>query len=378
MLSCEQFYNQLKEIGVDFFTGVPDSLLKNMCAYMSDHVSAENHIIAANEGGAVGVAIGHYLATGRLGLVYMQNSGQGNAVNPLLSLADPDVYGIPMLLMIGWRGEPGYKDEPQHVKQGKITLALLKTMGIPYAVLPDDERSVSAVLAEQVNLALTEKQPVAIVIKKGTFASYELKNSLASESALSREEAIGCVADALPQDAVIVSTTGKASRELYEDRDQKEFGHAKDFLTVGGMGHASQIALGIALAKKERPVCCLDGDGAAIMHLGSMGISAACQPENYYHMLLNNGVHDSVGGQPTIGSKIDFCAIAKALGYKATFSASSREELEDLMPVVVKEKGPVFMELQVSAGARDDLGRPKTTPSQNKNLFMEFLGAKNV
>jgi len=375
MLECDFFYNQMIENGVEFFTGVPDSLLQDVCAYLTDHTEPGSHVIAANEGGAVGLAIGHYLATGRPGLVYMQNSGQGNAVNPLMSLADSDVYGIPMLLMIGWRGEPGHKDEPQHVKQGKITLALLETMGISYAVLPEEEASAAEVLSEQVRLSLSKKQPVAVVVKKGTFVPYKLKNTPHNDYALSREEAIGCIVEALPDEAVIVSTTGKASRELYECRDRLGSGHAKDFLTVGGMGIASQIALGIALAKKERTVYCMDGDGAALMHLGGMGIAACLGLENFRHILLNNGVHDSVGGQPTIGFQIDFCAIAKAMGYRKTFIATSRKELDALMPVFVKEQGPVFLELRVSLGARDDLGRPKTAPAQNKADFMEFLHA---
>lgn len=378
MLDCGFFYEQLKISGISFFSGVPDSLLQDICAYITDHADSSSHIIAANEGGAVALAIGHYLATGSPGLVYMQNSGQGNVINPLMSLADNDVYGIPMVLVIGWRGEPGYKDEPQHVKQGKITLSLLETMGISYKVLPDEETSAAAVLAEQVRLTLEKKQPTAVIVRKGTFAAYKLKNTTQNEYTLSREEAVGCVANALPDGAVIVSTTGKASRELYEYRDQIGIGHDKDFLTVGGMGHASQIALGIALAKRERAVYCLDGDGAALMHLGGMGIAARHGPENFRHILLNNGVHDSVGGQPTIGFQIDFCKIAKAMGYKATFAINSREELEAVMPVFTKEKGPVFLEVRVSAGARDDLGRPKTTPSQNKDDFMEFLRAENI
>jgi phosphonopyruvate decarboxylase len=375
MLDCDVFYNELKASGISFFSGVPDSLLQDICAYITDHADPSSHIIAANEGGAVALAIGHYLATGCPGLVYMQNSGQGNAVNPLMSLADNDVYGIPMLLMIGWRGEPGHKDEPQHVKQGQITLALLETMGIPYAVLPDEESAAAAVLTQQVCLTLGKKQPVALIIRKGTFASYALKNVPKNKYTLSREEAIGCVTDALPANAAVVSTTGKASRELYECRDRNGTGHAKDFLTVGGMGHASQIALGIALAKKDRPVYCIDGDGAALMHMGSLGIAANQNPQNFRHILLNNGVHDSVGGQPTIGFRLDFCAVAKAMGYKKTFIATSRPELKALMPVFMKEPGPVFMELRISAGARDDLGRPKTTPAQNKSDFMGFLSA---
>jgi len=373
MINCDFFYEELKKNEVDFFTGVPDSLLKDVSAYFTDHVRASSHLIAVNEGGAVGLAIGHYLATGRPGLVYMQNSGQGNAVNPLMSLADTDVCGIPMVLLVGWRGEPGCKDEPQHIKQGKITLEMFETMGIPYDVLPSEEASAAVVLEEKVRLAMSEKQPVALVVKKGTFASYKLKNTPQNEYTLSREEVICYVAGALESNAVVVSTTGKASRELYEYRERCGLGHEKDFLTVGGMGHASQIALGIALSKPERSIVCLDGDGAGLMHLGGMGIVAGQKVSNYKHVLLNNGVHDSVGGQPTLGFHVDFCAIAIAVGYLESFRATNFKELEKVLPRFLAAKGPVFLEVCVAPGDRKDLGRPTMSPSDNKNALMGFI-----
>ena len=373
MINCDFFYEELKKNEVGFFAGVPDSLLKNFCAYLTDHAPEGRHVIAANEGNAVGLAIGHYLASGLPALVYMQNSGQGNAINPIASLADPDVYGIPMVLLVGWRGEPRVQDEPQHIKQGKITLPLFEAMGIPTTIIPDDKDGAAACLEKAVFQSLEEKRPVALVVKKGLFGKYNLRTETESESSLSRERAIELVSKALPSSAVVVSTTGKPSRELYEIRDRQGQGHQFDFLTVGGMGHASQIAAGISLEQPDRTVCCLDGDGAALMQMGGMGVLASLKLENYKHVVLNNGAHDSVGGQPTVGFSVSFSAIASGCGYPSVFVVSDEDELERALPEFMAAKGPALLEVRVVLGSRDDLGRPATTPSQNKELFMGFL-----
>lgn len=356
MLGVTRFVDCLKICGVDFFTGIPDSLLKNFCAYVTDHCGA-NHVIAANEGGAVGLASGHYLATGKPALVYMQNSGQGNAVNPLASLADPDVYSIPMILLVGWRGMPGVHDEPQHVKQGKITISLFETMGIPTTVLADDECAALQQVKLAVQQAKTAKRPVALIVKKGLFGDYALQNKEPDIAGLKREDAIEGILKSLPADAVVVSTTGMISREVYETRERLGEGHARDFLTVGSMGHASQIALGIAMAQPTRPVFCLDGDGASIMQMGNMAIVGQSHCGNLTHIVLNNAAHDSVGGQPTVGGTIDLPAIAAACGYNALGH-------------------PTFRQVLVAKGARKDLGRPKEPPQVNKSLFMETLEVK--
>jgi phosphonopyruvate decarboxylase len=314
MVEVGKFVGCLKSCGSGFFTGVPDSLLKSFCAYVTD-TCGESHVIAANEGGAVGLAAGHYLATGKPALVYMQNSGQGNAVNPLASLADPDVYSIPMVLLVGWRGEPGVKDEPQHVKQGKVTLSLFETLGIPTEVLPEEESEALELTRKMVERAKSEKRPVALVVRKGLFAEYKLQNKVPDIAELKREDAIQGILSALPDDAVIVSTTGMISREVYETREGLGQDHARDFLTVGSMGHAIMIALGIAKAQPTRKVICLDGDGASIMHLGNMAICGQSGCSNLTHIVLNNAAHDSVGGQPTVGGEIDFEKIAEELGY---------------------------------------------------------------
>ncbi|MBQ6723800.1 MAG: phosphonopyruvate decarboxylase [Paludibacteraceae bacterium] len=372
MIQPKDFIERLRAGGVDFFAGVPDSLLKNLCAFITDNVSRENNIIAANEGGAVALAAGYHLATGKTGCVYMQNSGEGNAVNPLLSLMDADVYRMPLLMIIGWRGEPGVHDEPQHVKQGKVTLSLLETMGVSYAVLDENwEQQVSEALK-----TIHETNGVfALIIRKGTFENYVLQNQTISSLPMSREEAIKMVADKLREDDIVVSTTGMISRELFEYRVAKQQGHSHDFLTVGSMGHASQIALGIALQKPERRVFVFDGDRALLMHMGGMAIIGDYCPKNLVHIVFNNGAHDSVGGQPTVGQKIDIEAIAKAVGYADAVSVDSHEALMRAMNHLNNAaiEGTILINVNVHKGNRKDLGRPTTTPIQNKEAFMANL-----
>lgn len=374
MIRPEFFINTLKSYGIDFFAGVPDSLLKNICAYIADNIDSSHNIITANEGAAVGLAAGHYLASGKPACVYMQNSGEGNTVNPLASLTDKEVYNIPVLLVIGWRGRPGVHDEPQHVKQGKITTALLDVMGIKYEVLSKDENEAARQI-EKAAKALQDKDVFALVIEKDTFDEYKLHNIEANSLTMSREEAIQSVASALEPKDVIVSTTGMISRELFEARTAWGQGHERDFLTVGSMGHASQIALGIALEKQDRKVWCFDGDGATIMHMGSLAIVASKKPANYIHVIFNNGAHDSVGGQPTVGLKIDLPAVSKAVGYTSAFSVSTKEELISKLSTLNSQfkSGPVLLEIKVKKGNRKDLGRPTTTPIENKEALMEFL-----
>ena len=377
MISPKFLYDTLASYGIDFYAGVPDSLLKNLCAYITDHADAAHNIIAANEGGAMGLAAGHYLATGKAACVYMQNSGEGNIINPLASLTDPEVYNIPVLLLIGWRGRPGVHDEPQHVKQGKVTTGLLNTMSINFDVLSKEEDKAEKQIAKAID-ALKKKDVYALVIEKDTFEDYKLQNVEKNDLIMSREEAIQTVAATLGEKDCIVSTTGMISRELFEYRAAMNQGHERDFLTVGSMGHASQIALGIAMAKPDRKVWCFDGDGATIMHMGSMAIVAQKAPKNYVHVVFNNGAHDSVGGQPTVGLNIDLPAIAKAVGYPQTYSVSTKEELETVLSSITHNQSPItqapiLLEIKVKKGNRKDLGRPTTTPIQNKEALMEFL-----
>ena len=373
MISPKFFIDTLGSYGIDFFAGVPDSLLKNICAYIADNKDAKHNVIAANEGAAVGLAAGYHLATGNIGVVYMQNSGEGNIINPLASLTDKEVYNIPALLLIGWRGRPGVHDEPQHGKQGKVTTGILNTMGVNFDVLCKEEDKAAKQIEKAVKTMKETGEVYALVIEKDTFEDYKLQSVEKNDLTMSREEAIQTVAAALGEKDVIVSTTGMISRELFEYRAQKGEGHERDFLTVGSMGHASQIALGIAMEKEDRKVWCFDGDGATIMHMGSMAIVASKSPENYVHVVFNNGAHDSVGGQPTVGLKIDLPAIAKAVGYRDALSADSKASLAAALEKLMGLRGPVLLEVKVKKGYRKDLGRPTSTPIENKNALMEFL-----
>ena len=375
MINVKAFYDELLANDIDFFTGVPDSLLKYFCAYIKDNVGNDKNIVAANEGNAIGLAAGYHLGTRKIGLVYMQNSGIGNTVNPLASLADKLVYSIPMLLVIGWRGEPNKKDEPQHKKQGLITVETLELLGIKYEVLDEitNNDEMKATIKKAYTHIKKENEPYALVIKKDTFEEYKLQNNIVTDFEMTREDAIEIIINNMNDEAVIVSTTGMASRELFELREKYNNEHNKDFLTVGSMGHASQIALGIALSNKDRDVYCIDGDGALLMHLGGLAIIGNQEPVNFRHILINNGAHDSVGGQETVGLKIDTLAIAKACGYKKCYSCSSKEELIKLSRELTNIQGPVLLEVKVKKGARKDLGRPKATPIENKEAFMKFL-----
>ena len=373
MLSPRFFIDTLKDQGIEFYAGVPDSLLKNICSYITAALDPDHNIITANEGAAVGLAAGYHLATGKIGVVYLQNSGEGNIINPLASLTDKEVYNIPVLLLIGWRGRPGVPDEPQHFKQGKITTSLLDVLGIKYDVLAKEESHAKEQIKTAVQYMNATNEVFAFVIEKDTFEPFSCQSSDQNSLTLPREDAIKAVAAALGARDVIVSTTGMISRELYEYRDAMRQGHERDFLTVGSMGHASQIALGIALEKPTRRIWCFDGDGASIMHMGSLAIVADKSPKNYVHVVFNNGAHDSVGGQPTVGLKIDLPAIALAVGYKKVFRSKDLDSLHSILNVIKEEDGPIFVEVCVKKGHRKDLGRPTTTPIQNKEALMRFL-----
>jgi len=371
-----QFFRLLVENNVDFFTGVPDSLLKQLCLCIDDNVPDDRHIIAANEGNAIALATGYHLGTGKMGAIYMQNSGLGNAVNPLLSLADPEVYSIPMILIVGWRGEPGVKDEPQHIKQGKVQLDLLNSMNLPYDIISADDNDWEQKVTKGINTAMSENRPYAITVKKGTFGKYNVIEDELSSELMVREEALEILLKYIPQDAVIVSTTGKTSREIFEIRNNNNEPHFKDFLTVGSMGHCSSIALGIALAQPKRKVVCIDGDGAFLMHLGSLATIGKAQPSNFYHILMNNYVHESVGGQKTAIDAINVQKISKSAKYTGVNIVESVPDLENIIENIFRAKGPQFLEIKLKPGSRTDLGRPTIKPIDNKRNLIEFLKKK--
>lgn len=370
MIDTLEFYNYLLDNSIDFFAGVPDSLLANLCACIKMNSPKEKNVITANEGNAVAMAAGYHLSTGNIGCVYMQNSGEGNAVNPLLSLADEDVYSIPMLLIIGWRGEPGKHDEPQHVKQGKVTCTLLDAMGIKYVVLSDNYKEE---LQTAIKYMKEEKKPYALVIQKGLYSNYKIEKETSTYT-LTREDALKEIIADLTDDDIIVSTTGKTSREIFEIREANKQGHSNDFLTVGSMGHTASIAYGVAIGT-DKNVWCIDGDGSFIMHMGGLGVIGSNIPNNFKYILNDNNAHESVGGQPTCSKYLDIPAIIKACGFKDVIIAETSEEIKAGIERLNKEAG-VAMVLHTKQGSRDDLGRPTTTPQGNKNALMAKLGAK--
>ncbi len=374
MIDPKLYLDALLNEGVTFFTGVPDSLLKDFCACVTASVKKEDHVIAANEGAAIGLAIGRHLGSGKLPMVYLQNSGLGNIVNPLLSLASPQVYGIPMLILLGWRGEPGTKDEPQHIHQGSVMIDMLDAMNVPSIILSNDFEEITEQTKTASKLAQTSSGPVALIARKGIFKDFSIDKEI-SKREISREQAIIKAINLIEPNAVVISTTGMASRELFEYRASKEMEHNKDFLTVGGMGHANQIALGLASSQKDRPVYCFDGDGAALMHMGSLAIIGQSNRDNFIHILLNNGVHDSVGGQPTVGFDIDFCKVADACGYSFVVKIKNKDEIKKAIEKSKKTKGPCFIEIQTTPGNKKNIGRPTSSPKENKENLIKFLGS---
>lgn len=364
----------VKIINSDFYTGVPDSQLKALCNYLMDTygIDPKHHIIAANEGNCTALAAGYHLATGKVPVVYMQNSGEGNIINPVASLLNDKVYAIPVIFIIGWRGEPGIHDEPQHIYQGEVTVKLLEDMGIESFIIGAEtsENELEAKM-EEFRKILACGKDVAFVIRKGALTDapkVEYKN----DNTMIREEIIQHIVAASGEDPII-STTGKASRELFETRVANDQSHKYDFLTVGSMGHSSSIALGVALNKPEQRIWCVDGDGAVLMHMGAMAIVGANAPKNLIHVVINNGAHETVGGMPTVASSIDLVTIAKACGYPYAVSVDSFENLDKELEMVKCRNELSLIEVKCSIGAREDLGRPTTTALENKQNFMEYL-----
>ncbi len=361
-------------IGADFYTGVPDSQLKALCNYLMSQygIDPKHHIIAANEGNCTALAAGYHLATGKIPVVYMQNSGEGNIINPVASLLNDKVYAIPMIFIVGWRGEPGVHDEPQHIYQGKVTVKLLEDMDIKPFIIGKDttEEELKAVMEDFRKLLSTGKQ-VAFVVRKGALTDapdVEYKN----DNKMIREEIIQHIVKATGEDP-IVSTTGKTSRELFETRFANSQSHKYDFLTVGSMGHTSSIALGIAINKPDRRIWCIDGDGSVLMHMGSMAVLGANKQKNIVHIVINNGAHETVGGMPTVASRIDLVAIARACGYPNAVCVENFDDLDRELEISKSRDELSLIEVKCSIGARDDLGRPTTTALENKQNFMRYL-----
>ena len=361
-------------IDSEFYTGVPDSQLKALCNYLMNKygLDPKHHIIAANEGNCTAIAAGYHLATGKIPVVYMQNSGEGNIINPVASLLNDKVYAIPMIFIVGWRGEPGIHDEPQHLYQGKVTVKLLEDMDIkPFIIGKDTTDEEVEKAMESFRAVLKQGKDVAFVIRKGALTDapdVEYKNN----NQMIREEIIQHIVKVSGEDP-IVSTTGKASRELFEARVANGQSHKYDFLTVGSMGHSSSIALGIAINKPEQRIWCVDGDGAVLMHMGSMAVLGANKPENLIHIVINNGAHETVGGMPTVAGSIDLVKIALACGYPNAVSVADFGDLDRELKAAKNRNELSLIEVKCSIGAREDLGRPTTTALENKEAFMSYL-----
>lgn len=361
-------------IGSDFYTGVPDSQLKELCNFLMNRygIDSQHHIIAANEGNCTAIAAGYHLATGQVPVVYLQNSGEGNILNPVASLLNDKVYAIPVMFIIGWRGEPGVHDEPQHIFQGEITTKILQDMDIEYFVVDKDTTEVQ--LNECMNkycLLFSIGKSAALIIKKDAL-TYDGKVNYSNDYKMLREEVVKHIVAVTGED-MIVSTTGKASRELFEVREALGQEHKYDFLTVGSMGHSSSIALGIALKKTERKIWCIDGDGAMLMHMGAMAVIGANKPGNLVHIVINNGAHETVGGMPTVAEAIDLSAIAKGCGYEYAVSVQDFTALDSELSAAKQRKALTFIEVKTAIGSRNDLGRPTSTPIYNKGEFMRYL-----
>ena len=371
-MKAQDLLKQIENMGIQVIAGVPDSTLKQFCDGLQTYQGGLQHYVTANEGAAVGVAVGTYLSSGKPACIYLQNSGIGNMVNPIASLANEEVYGIPMLFLVGWRGEPGVKDEPQHVFQGKITCELFEDLHVPYSIIDKattaDEMSV---ILEQVKNTFAKNQQYAIIVKKDTFESAE-KFKWDNGNELNREEVLGELIRYIPEDGLIVSTTGKISRELYEQSNQIRGNHDSLFMTVGGMGHASMIAFGIAQNDKSKKVFCVDGDGAILMHMGSLPFIAANAGENFVHIVVNNQAHESVGSMPTGCQEVNIAQVAKACGYKYTERIENAQQLAELGQKLTKQAGPCLYEIMVSLGSRADLCRPAESARENRDSFMDF------
>ncbi len=379
MNNAEVLYRSLEDAGIRFAAGVPDSLLNDFCLYLSEQVMDERHVIAANEGNAVAIAAGHYLSTGGVPLVYMQNSGIGNSLNPLISLTNMETYSIPMVLLIGWRGSPGINDWAHHKKQGQVTPALLDLLEIPYRVLENNEDSIHNTIAWAAQTTKDRSSPVAVLVQKGTMNTSEKKDFLAETSpySMSREDAIACVINSVPLNSIFVATTGRATREVYEIRNERGIGHESDFLNVGAMGHASSIALGLSKGNKDRLVVCLDGDASAIMHLGSFTTIGASGQKNLLHVVLNNGAHESVGGQPTAGYKINFTGIAKSACYHTIGKAvDTEEQLKTAVLQLTGKGGPSFIDVRIRKGIRKNIPPLRISLTDLKHQLMNRLSSQ--
>lgn len=373
MVNQQTLFEALNRLGVKFFTGVPDSLLNDFCLYLTNNIPDSRHVMAANEGNAIGIAAGNYMATGNIPLVYMQNSGIGNATNPLLSLTHDCVYGIPMILVIGWRGDPSINDHAQHKKQGELTPVLMKDMDIPYEILDSDDTVIDK-FTWAVNKAKEISSPVALIAKKAILTQKEKKQTYAESPLMNREEAIAAVIDVFGKDAVYLGTTGRATREVNEQLKLHGIGEGHEWQNVGSMGHVSSVGLGLALGRPEKRIVVFDGDAAAVMHLGALATNCRYKAPNLIHIVLNNGVNESVGGQQSAGQLIDLTGVANSCGYRNVGHAiKTKEELQNVIKTLPGNDMPTFVDVHVRQGIRPDMPKLNIDHKGQKEALMNQL-----
>ena len=373
MVNQQTLFQELDKLGVKFFTGVPDSLLNDFCLYLVNNIPDGRHVMAANEGNAIAIAAGNYMATGNIPVVYMQNSGIGNATNPLLSLTHDCVYGIPMILVIGWRGDPSINDHAQHKKQGELTPVLMSDMDIPYEILDADDTVIDK-FTWAVNKAKEISAPVALIAKKAILTQKEKKQTYADSKLMNREEAVAAVVDVIGEDAIYLGTTGRATREVHEQLIAHGIGEGHEWQNVGSMGHVSSVGLGLALARPDKRIVVFDGDAAAVMHMGALATNCRYKAGNMLHIVLNNGVNESVGGQPSAGYLIDLTTIAKACGYRTVgHPVETKEELQQIVRENHSGEMPLFIDVHVRQGIRSDMPKLNIDHKAQKETLMKNL-----
>ena len=366
MIKVESLVKILKRNKSTFFTGVPDSVLKEL-SYTLQNKDKKEHIIATNEGTAVSIGIGHYLSTKEVPCVYMQNSGLSNALNPLLSIAHEKVYAIPLILIIGWRGSPRIKDEPQHNVKGKITESILKLLNIKYTIL----RSINDLdkFEKQIKFSKKKNSIVACLIEQGTLEKIDRIKKNSDFYKLNKELFLKTLLQSLDKNTKVISSTGYNSRELMHIRSKYKIIKTKDFYMVGGMGHTSSVALGYSLTSKKK-IICIDGDGSFLMHLGAIKTAGTFANKNFKYILLNNNSHDSVGGQNTYANNINFEKLSKSLGFKKFYSIKNDKNLKKTIKTFLSDDTLSFLEVKVSNSKIKNLPRP-TDLIKIKNEFMK-------
>lgn len=365
MIYVEDLLNTLKKKKINFFTGVPDSVLKNLT-----YKFKKNHISVNNEGTAVSLAAGYYLATGKLPCVYMQNSGLGNAINPLISITNKNIYSIPSILIIGWRGSPNSKDEPQHQVMGKKTKQILKLLGIKYFVARNKKDLEK--FEKMIEYSRSKLTSIACLIERSSIKNKKSKTQkkIINKYKVYRYNFIKELVDLIKIKSNVISSTGFISRELDHILSKKKYLNIKPFYMVGGMGHSASLTLGVSLKSKKQNIC-LDGDGALLMHLGSLGIVKKYGKKNFKYILLRNDTHESVGCQPTNSTHINYKILSKSFGFRKYLLITKELDFKNVVKKLINSPGPSFLEVRIKNGSISNLGRPKNLKFVKKKFMLK-------